>query len=770
MFNGIKKITLLSLALFMSFAINGVAAKEVIHHRFFGLNNEIQTPQHTTPYLLKNEDNQTLASIYVTLDEMAINVVADWQMDAVTNQLTFYISPSDPLNEKSLKLVLDGEGNTQLHKTIRSGNQYVYKPTNESKEVEFVKQAENVKLSMTFSIQDFGLSTPLNHIFLLPVISDKIDISHNISIPFADPFNASSYLKFTTTGYSKSSVSPGVSKNIDADLADWADVRNLTIEDQQDQGKQIKLSAFKDSHGIYVAAEIHHNQKSIHATNLNRNMYVEIKFNQRTYRLSSIMTHRDVSHKMITLPEGSGFITWFEAFIPYESEKQFERLGFMFYSPKDDFVPKGLQHEVPSDKWYHKNHRPGYRNEDYFIYADGLYETAKNNGIPTGETLGASQLGYLTTTGFNVSGDKGINTAVSQRLMGEQKIYFNQLLSSNYMIHTGFNAIKSYGEDKSRIGIIAAETDTKLIAWMLDYKTQIHGRVMVKDKITQIWTDELINVQLDLKQANMTISAVRNGNRITFYANGKQTFSKVYDDLNGLSVGGLMTMGYDVDFHGYYQSTDQNVISNFEQYTSQIRGKIMMTIADSIFDFTDNKIADMVQNIAYGTGYNQLFIDNIGGTTIAPLNGRSIVEHIDQGLYESYPVPDILIIERGTNDAAFVYNGKITLGTVGNGDKNTTFGAIDYVMNYFRQLYPDTRIIWTNAIYRNGLPAETHQSLHDALLAIAPTYDVEVFDVRSAVGINQSNYLSYLYDGVHLNDAGKVLMQNAFIEYINQDN
>ena len=164
-------------------------------------------------------------------------------------------------------------------------------------------------------------------------------------------------------------------------------------------------------------------------------------------------------------------------------------------------------------------------------------------------------------------------TAVSQRLMGEQKIYFNQLLSSNYMIHTGFNAIKSYGEDKSRIGIIAAETDTKLIAWMLDYKTQIHGRVMVKDKITQIWTDELINVQLDLKQANMTISAVRNGNRITFYANGKQTFSKVYDDLNGLSVGGLMTMGYDVDFHGYYQSTDQNVISNFEQYTSQIRGK-----------------------------------------------------------------------------------------------------------------------------------------------------------------------------------------------------
>jgi len=47
-------------------------------------------------------------------------------------------------------------------------------------------------------------------------------------------------------------------------------------------------------------------------------------------------------------------------------------------------------------------------------------------------------------------------------------------------------------------------------------------------------------------------------------------------------------------------------------------------------------------------------------------------------------------------------------------------------------------------------------------------YNVEVFDLRSAIGINETNYTTYLSsDKLHLSSQGQNLMKNTWLGYLN---
>jgi lysophospholipase L1-like esterase len=168
----------------------------------------------------------------------------------------------------------------------------------------------------------------------------------------------------------------------------------------------------------------------------------------------------------------------------------------------------------------------------------------------------------------------------------------------------------------------------------------------------------------------------------------------------------------------------------------------------------------------YESGYDDFYKDNVGGSKATPeaaLTGRSIVTHIDAGVYDGLPKMSLIIIQRGTNDCANWRNGNVQKGTAASTDKNTTYGAIKYICAYFSTRFPEARIVWSNIIYRGDGDWPEHTEYNNALLSICPDYGVEVFDLRTAIGITASNYTSYLRaDKLHLNAAGEQLMKNAW--------
>lgn len=198
--------------------------------------------------------------------------------------------------------------------------------------------------------------------------------------------------------------------------------------------------------------------------------------------------------------------------------------------------------------------------------------------------------------------------------------------------------------------------------------------------------------------------------------------------------------------------------------------KTMLTIGDSILDLTDNVSDGSAQRIAFSTGYYNLYRDNISGSTIGDFYKDGIVSHLQSGFYDKLldgKTPDIILVERGTNDLALwdLHQKPGDASTVG--DTNTTYGAIAYVCKTLRTKYPKARIIWSTPLYRHDYSQNVVNAFSKMLNEICPGYNIEVFDLNKSSGIDSSNTGLYQGDGVHLVPAGLVLYIEAWVKYIN---
>lgn len=731
-------------------------------------------------YVLTNNDKNLKMSTKAYLGKKGVSIafsVKDTNQEQnlfgkdFAVEFSFANAYENLLNEKSVKTKIYFSGEHSTYSTKRLGSKYIW---NETFLPVLYKTSFRHHLwegEIFLPWEAFSYNTKPENIKILPSFYYPTATGQQLVGPrYANADNPSTYLLFNAYGYIEPKIIIPKEKNIDGDLSEWYEkqtrkYQGFLLEDNLETGKSFEAQAYLGSDGLYLAAFIVHSNLKTVGDNFQELTHLEINVEKDKYWVSNLSRSNGLYSSMISKKAGSLYETSVEVFIPLDTDVPYLRVALAFYSENDFMEIKRNRETVTTDYWWLDPHNPDKTEEYFLIYADGMYSQPKNGGKLQKENLGASLLGYYSTNGFDLGNDEGSKAYTKQYLGGEQKVYFRKYLGKEYFLSARVIGKEVQGE-KPRIGIIAAENEQGIVAFVLDFETQIHLRIMFYNKSTQEWTDELVTYYGNIRYTGNTLSAIRNKDEFYFFVDGEYIFKKRFEVMTEDASAGLLTINQAAEFRNYYYSDDQSLIDLKKESISNKSGKTMLTIGDSIFDFTDNKVADMVENIARATGYSNLYIDNIGATTIAPLKDRGIVDHVDSGLYENFPEPDIILIQRGTNDCAFVYNGTVNLGEVGNGDKNTTFGAIDYVLSYLRKIFPNSRIIWSNSIYRANLPEETHQALHDALLEICPKYNVEVFDVRKAVGINKDNYTDYLYDGVHLNDAGKALMEKAFIDYI----
>ena len=206
-------------------------------------------------------------------------------------------------------------------------------------------------------------------------------------------------------------------------------------------------------------------------------------------------------------------------------------------------------------------------------------------------------------------------------------------------------------------------------------------------------------------------------------------------------------------------------MERYMEYGRTYIGKTLWTIGDSIFDFNDNSYNEMVPSIAANLGFTSLYMDNIAGSTSAAASGVGIADHIDAGTYAQWKTPDVILIQRGTNDAYFWNIGNIPKGSADQTDKTAGLGSVRYVCEKLRAAYPDALIVWSTPIWRADTPESELEEFCAALKSVCPAFDVNVFNLRDACGITATNYTQYLYDGIHPNADGAARLRDAYIEY-----
>lgn len=144
-------------------------------------------------------------------------------------------------------------------------------------------------------------------------------------------------------------------------------------------------------------------------------------------------------------------------------------------------------------------------------------------------------------------------------------------------------------------------------------------------------------------------------------------------------------------------------------------------------------------------------------------------EEIIQDLSEiDFHQVDTVIIEHGTND----YNGARPIDNPENPYDIYTFaGALRYTLETFQKEYPELEIIlvtpsycWLYTTKEDCLERDfgygTIENYVEIEKQIAKEYQIPVIDSLHGLGINKDNIADYETDGLHLNDAGCILLGN----------
>ena len=141
------------------------------------------------------------------------------------------------------------------------------------------------------------------------------------------------------------------------------------------------------------------------------------------------------------------------------------------------------------------------------------------------------------------------------------------------------------------------------------------------------------------------------------------------------------------------------------------------------------------------------------------------------------PNADIVVVFGGTNDYG---HGDAPFGKMGDSDRGTYCGAVRWLMNCLKNMYPDARIVFMTPARRLG-DLEPSASLHryypslplkayvDVILETAKEFSIDVLDLYADLGIDpnqEADRLAYTAEGLHFNDAGHVAIAEKLEEFL----
>ena len=148
--------------------------------------------------------------------------------------------------------------------------------------------------------------------------------------------------------------------------------------------------------------------------------------------------------------------------------------------------------------------------------------------------------------------------------------------------------------------------------------------------------------------------------------------------------------------------------------------------------------------------------------------------------YDMDPEADIIVVFGGTNDYG---HGDAPFGEVGDKERTPFCGAVDYLINKIRELYPSAGLVMVTPGHRfddgtnppaeklskHGIKGRMLADYVHAIETIAAEYDVPVLNMLEKLGIdpkNDEDREKFTLDGLHYNDAGHVKVANCIAQFL----
>lgn len=170
----------------------------------------------------------------------------------------------------------------------------------------------------------------------------------------------------------------------------------------------------------------------------------------------------------------------------------------------------------------------------------------------------------------------------------------------------------------------------------------------------------------------------------------------------------------------------------------------------------------------------------IAGTLYCKTDGatNSAVERVD-----SITDQDIVVVWFGIND----FHGERNLGTIGNGDVKTMYGAVDYVLNTLITNNPHAKIIVMTPMQQHGYSTAAGNKPDsktpngkgiyqveyvNVIKEVSTSHSIPVLDMFANSGIDAFNTAQasiYLRDGLHPSQAGEYRVANKVLGFINKE-
>lgn len=168
----------------------------------------------------------------------------------------------------------------------------------------------------------------------------------------------------------------------------------------------------------------------------------------------------------------------------------------------------------------------------------------------------------------------------------------------------------------------------------------------------------------------------------------------------------------------------------------------------------------------------------IGGTTIAPITMDVPDDIWKQDFCKRAdgmdPDADCVIIFGGTNDFG---HGDGNFGKLGDKDKVSFYGCLDYLFKSIIEKYPNSKIGIITPLHREGENGKSNHwdrsvGLYDivnAIREVAEYYSLPVLDLFKESGLQPKVPAikeKYMPDGLHPNDAGYEILAEKVIKFI----
>ena len=217
----------------------------------------------------------------------------------------------------------------------------------------------------------------------------------------------------------------------------------------------------------------------------------------------------------------------------------------------------------------------------------------------------------------------------------------------------------------------------------------------------------------------------------------------------------------------------------------ELKGKTIDFLGDSLTEgkglADDNNRFD--RYIAAACGLKKANNYGIGGTRIAFQSHPSEKARHDMDFcgrcYDMDPSADIIVVFGGTNDYG---HGDAPFGQIGDKERTTFCGAVDFLINTIRELYPSAFLVMVTPGHRFddatmpparklerigifGRPLEDYVA---AMETIGRSYDVPVLNLLEKLNIDPKkpeDREKYTLDGLHYNDEGHISVAKCIMEF-----